>query len=151
MYRESPLNANLTDNQFLVWNNDNVMEKFCLKRKLYNIYYLIWRKCKHKTCKFNRFITVYINKCFSQLSFIGHEVQQIPSILCEMYGSKAKKLDLSCNHIASLDGLQHFTELEELILDNNYLDDGSSFCVCPAVHTLSLNKNKVRIRVFIKH
>lgn len=44
----------------------------------------------------------------------------------------------------SLDGLERFPYLEELVLDNNFIDDGVVLPYLDTLHTLSLNKNKVR-------
>ncbi|VVC96272.1 unnamed protein product [Leptidea sinapis] len=40
-----------------------------------------------------------------------------------MYGAKVNYLDLSFNSIETLKGLERFTRLEELVLDNNKLGD----------------------------
>ena len=68
---------------------------------------------------------------------------KIPPVLCKLYGSKAIRLDLSYNFIDNLEGLEKFTKLEELILDTNILDDGTSFYPNKGLLALSLNKNKV--------
>ncbi|XP_035218814.1 leucine-rich melanocyte differentiation-associated protein-like isoform X2 [Stegodyphus dumicola] len=76
-----------------------------------------------------------------QLSYIGQDCFAIPSILGKIYGSQTRRLDLSFNNIRSLDNLELFPALEELILDNNDLNDLVSFIPLPRLHTLSLNKN----------
>ena len=43
----------------------------------------------------------------------------------------------------SLEGLDRFPYLEELVLDNNYIDDSVTLPYLDTLHTLSLNKNKV--------
>ncbi|OCT58736.1 hypothetical protein XELAEV_18001696mg, partial [Xenopus laevis] len=43
--------------------------------------------------------------------------------------------------LRTLDGLDGFSCLEELILDNNQLDDRFAFPPLPKLHTLTLNKN----------
>jgi hypothetical protein len=78
-----------------------------------------------------------------QLSYIGQDIRRIPKVFEKIYGPKAQKLDLSFNAIDSLQGIEYFTSLEELILDNNLLDDSTQFPFNPLLHTLSLNKNKV--------
>ena len=45
----------------------------------------------------------------------------------------------------SLDGLDKFPFLEELILDNNFVDDNVVIPSINTLNTLSLNKNKVSI------
>ena len=87
--------------------------------------------------------SITIFKRCAQLSYIGQDVRQIPSIIIKIYGPNATKLDLSYNMIDTLDGLDSFTQLRELILDNNLLDDNIRFCFNPLLHTLSMNKNKV--------
>lgn len=50
---------------------------------------------------------------------------------------------MSYNCLSTLDGLDKFTELQELILDNNCLEDGVVFPVNEKLTGLSINKNKV--------
>ncbi|XP_066985644.1 probable U2 small nuclear ribonucleoprotein A' isoform X2 [Macrobrachium rosenbergii] len=78
-----------------------------------------------------------------QLCFVGQDCQRIPSILGATYGLQTKRLDLSYNAIKSLEGLEKFPHLEELILDNNFIDDSVTLPRLETLHTLSLNKNKV--------
>lgn len=60
-----------------------------------------------------------------------------------MYGSKANYLDLSFNNIETLKGLENFTRLEELILDNNKIGDSVNFPHLPKLKTLSINNNQI--------
>ncbi|XP_063884061.1 leucine-rich melanocyte differentiation-associated protein-like isoform X2 [Scylla paramamosain] len=78
-----------------------------------------------------------------KLCFVGQDCHRIPSILGATYGMQTKRLDLSFNAIRSLDGLERFPYLEELVLDNNFIDDGVVLPYLDTLHTLSLNKNKV--------
>ncbi|XP_042239643.1 leucine-rich melanocyte differentiation-associated protein-like [Homarus americanus] len=78
-----------------------------------------------------------------QLCFVGQDCQRIPSILGATYGLQTKRLDLSYNAIRSLEGLEKFPYLEEIILDNNFIDDNLVLPFLATLHTLSLNKNKV--------
>ncbi|XP_066985649.1 leucine-rich melanocyte differentiation-associated protein-like isoform X5 [Macrobrachium rosenbergii] len=78
-----------------------------------------------------------------ELCFVGQDCQRIPSILGATYGLQTKRLDLSYNAIKSLEGLEKFPHLEELILDNNFIDDSVTLPRLETLHTLSLNKNKV--------
>ncbi|KAF6716485.1 Leucine-rich repeat-containing protein C10orf11-like [Oryzias melastigma] len=57
----------------------------------------------------------------TQLSYMGHDAKEIPHFLGDTYGQFAKRLDLSFNQLRSLAGLKMFTELEELVVDNNLL------------------------------
>jgi Leucine-rich repeat (LRR) protein len=42
-----------------------------------------------------------------------------------------------------LDGIEKFQGMEELILDNNNITEGTDFPNLPKLHTLMLNKNKI--------
>ncbi|XP_053201570.1 leucine-rich melanocyte differentiation-associated protein-like [Panonychus citri] len=77
------------------------------------------------------------------LTFIGQECHKIPLFLVDSFGPKAKRLNLSCNCLHTLSGLDRFINLEELILDNNDLDDSVNFPYNNRLTTLSLNKNKL--------
>lgn len=79
-----------------------------------------------------------------QLSYTGHGCQEIPESLGKFYGSRIQIFDLSYNSLQSLHGLENFEQLTELILDNNAIDDNLSIPSLPHLHTLSVNKNKVR-------
>jgi hypothetical protein len=46
---------------------------------------------------------------------------------------------------SNLEGIQGFTELRELILDGNEIDDEVIFPVLNYLHTLTMNKNKVSL------
>ncbi|XP_068631184.1 leucine-rich melanocyte differentiation-associated protein-like isoform X2 [Battus philenor] len=80
---------------------------------------------------------------FLKLSYCGQDCQKIPSALWNMYGPKVQYLDLSYNSIETLKGLENFTRLQELILDNNKLEDNVRFPFLPSLRTLSLNNNKL--------
>ncbi|CAL1295715.1 unnamed protein product [Larinioides sclopetarius] len=93
-----------------------------------------------------------INFKDGQLSYIGQECYSIPSILGKIYGNQTRRLDLSFNSIRSLENLELFPLLEELILDNNELSDLVSFIPLNNLHTLSLNKNHFRdIESLLRH
>lgn len=77
---------------------------------------------------------------------MGKECQQIPSIVCQVYGAHAIRVDLSYNRLTTLAGVEKFSAVEELILDNNCLDDNTQFPHNLRLRTLSLNKNNVRKR-----
>ncbi|XP_003384257.1 PREDICTED: leucine-rich repeat-containing protein C10orf11 homolog [Amphimedon queenslandica] len=80
----------------------------------------------------------------NQVAFTGEDVESIPSHLCEKFGLTAQRLDLSYNRLKSLDGLENFKVLEELVLDNNDLTDAAlSLPHLPRLHTLTLNKNQI--------
>lgn len=79
----------------------------------------------------------------THLSFIGHDCKDIPNFLGETYGHFARRLDLSFNQLRSLAGLRMFTELEELVVDNNLLGNDLRLPRLPSLHTLMLNKNQL--------
>ncbi|XP_048360125.1 leucine-rich melanocyte differentiation-associated protein [Sphaerodactylus townsendi] len=79
----------------------------------------------------------------SQVSYIGQDCREIPEFLGRNYGHVAKRLDLSFNLLRSLEGLEMFGGLEELILDNNLLGNDLRLPRLPGLHTLMLNKNQI--------
>ncbi|KAM6442184.1 leucine-rich melanocyte differentiation-associated protein [Liasis olivaceus] len=79
----------------------------------------------------------------TQVSYIGQDCRAIPEFLGRKYGRIAKRLDLSFNLLRSLEGLQTFSSLEELILDNNLLQNDLRLPNLPHLHTLMLNKNQI--------
>ncbi|XP_073427298.1 leucine-rich melanocyte differentiation-associated protein [Dendrobates tinctorius] len=79
----------------------------------------------------------------TQVSYIGKDCTKIPSFLSKKYGHQAKRLDLSFNLLRSLEGLEDFVCLEELILDNNQLGNHITFPLLSYLHTLTLNKNEL--------
>ncbi|XP_071985424.1 leucine-rich melanocyte differentiation-associated protein isoform X2 [Engystomops pustulosus] len=79
----------------------------------------------------------------TQVSYIGKDCTTIPSFFAEKYGHQAKRLDLSFNLLRSVEGLEGFICLEELILDNNQLGNHITFPALPYLHTLTLNKNEL--------
>ncbi|KAF9410180.1 hypothetical protein HW555_010658 [Spodoptera exigua] len=88
-------------------------------------------------------VSVIIEEGNVQLSYCGQECRRIPPALQKMYGNKVKCLDLSYNCIETLKGLEQFSRLEELILDNNKLGDAVSFPYLSNLKTLSLNNNEI--------
>nr|XP_060625094.1 leucine-rich melanocyte differentiation-associated protein [Anolis sagrei ordinatus] len=79
----------------------------------------------------------------TQVSYIGQDCKKIPEFLGRKYGNIAKRLDLSFNLLKSLEGLETFSGLEELILDNNLLGNDLQLPRLPHLHTLTLNKNQI--------
>jgi hypothetical protein len=77
------------------------------------------------------------------LSCAGKDWTEIPRRVAELYGAKAKRVDLCYNEIVSLKYIDQFTECEELILDNNCLGDSAIFPSLPLLNTLTLNKNQI--------
>ncbi|XP_031553303.1 leucine-rich melanocyte differentiation-associated protein-like [Actinia tenebrosa] len=81
--------------------------------------------------------------CDNQLSFIGQEAETVPGIIGRKYGKLVTRLDLSFNNLRTLNGINSFELLEELILDNNQLGDDLEIPPLPHLKTLSMNKNKL--------
>ncbi|XP_017770737.1 PREDICTED: leucine-rich repeat-containing protein C10orf11 homolog isoform X1 [Nicrophorus vespilloides] len=77
-----------------------------------------------------------------QLCYTSQRCHKIPEALVKLYGSRVHSLDLSYNELVSLKGLERFSFLRELVLDNNHLADSIVFPYLPHLHTLSLNKNQ---------
>lgn len=93
-------------------------------------------------------ITENGEQCFmwrsNQLTYIAQDRQELPQVLATKFGPLATKLDLSYNTLTSFKNINMFTNLSELILDNNYLEDAQlDFKQNLRLKTLSLNKNKV--------
>ncbi|KAI0212301.1 Leucine-rich melanocyte differentiation-associated protein [Lamellibrachia satsuma] len=78
-----------------------------------------------------------------QLSYIGQDCERIPRDLGRDNACLVRHLDLSFNLLKSLEGVERFRNLQELILDNNELDDNITLPFLPKLHTLMLNKNKI--------
>ncbi|KAM9395620.1 leucine-rich melanocyte differentiation-associated protein-like isoform 5-T5 [Salvelinus alpinus] len=88
----------------------------------------------------------------TQVSYIGHDCEDIPEFLGERYGCLARRLDLSFNQLRSLTGLKAFTGLEELVVDNNLLGNDLQLPRLPTLHTLTLNKNQLTdIEALLEH
>ena len=80
----------------------------------------------------------------SQVAYVGEDAETIPVEVVQRYKKTARRLDLSYNRLKSLAGVEQFSCLEELVLDNNELTDSSlSLPLLPRLHTLTLNKNHV--------
>ncbi|PVD38554.1 hypothetical protein C0Q70_01170 [Pomacea canaliculata] len=77
-----------------------------------------------------------------QLSFIGHDASEIPIHLMQEYTVQTVHLDLSFNRLWQLNGLERFTQLKTLVLDNNEIGDDTMFPHIESLDTLSLNKNR---------
>ena len=89
-------------------------------------------------------VQLYRRLLCSQVSYVGQDVEAIPPEVVERYKSTARRLDLSYNRLKSVVGIEQFSCLEELVLDNNELTDSSlALPLLPRLHTLTLNKNQV--------
>ncbi|KAG7511764.1 leucine-rich melanocyte differentiation-associated [Solea senegalensis] len=78
----------------------------------------------------------------TQITYIGHDCEDIPDFLGDEYGHSAKRLDLSFNQLRSLSGLESFAGLEELLVDNNLLGNDLRLPRLPHLHTLTLLGNQ---------
>lgn len=96
---------------------------------------------------------------------MDQEISVLPDAIVNLYHSRVRKMDLSFNQLtslgkriyyhyhhndhhqpllsSSLDGLEFFSRLEELVLDNNQLGDNIRIPKTKSITTLSLNNNKV--------
>ncbi|UXI14786.1 hypothetical protein NH340_JMT00729 [Sarcoptes scabiei] len=83
------------------------------------------------------------NEQESTATMINQNLWQIPIDLIEHYAPRIRKLDLSYNCLQTLTGIEYFSSLEELILDNNQLDDNIRFYSNSYMKILSINKNKL--------
>ncbi|XP_072347727.1 leucine-rich melanocyte differentiation-associated protein [Scyliorhinus torazame] len=79
----------------------------------------------------------------TQVSYIGQDCEGVPEFLGREYGHFTKRLDLSFNLLRSLEGLEEFICLEELILDNNLLRNDLKLPRLPHLNTLTINKNQI--------
>lgn len=76
------------------------------------------------------------------VSYVGHDCRSIPDRLVHAHAFAAYRLDLSYNQLSTIQGIEHFIQLRELVLDNNELQDASEFRFNAQLCTLSLNKNR---------
>lgn len=74
---------------------------------------------------------------------MDQDITTLPDAVVNLYHSRVRKMDLSFNQLTSLDGLEFFSRLDELILDNNQLGDNIRIPKTKTITTLSLNNNKV--------
>ena len=61
---------------------------------------------------------------------------------------KIMTITFFCCFHRTLNGLNSFENLEELILDNNQLGDDMEIPELPQLHTLTLNKNRISFLSF---
>lgn len=76
------------------------------------------------------------------ISYVGQDCRSIPDRIVHAYAFAAYRLDLSFNQLTTIQGIEHFIQLRELVLDNNNLRDASEFRFNAQLTTLSLNKNR---------
>jgi hypothetical protein len=77
----------------------------------------------------------------SCLTYLGRDCNEIPVVLIKVYGKHARRVDFSYCRLTCLRGLDSFTRITEVILDNNALDDSVSFPSIQLMTALSINKN----------
>eukprot|EP00056_Hartaetosiga_gracilis_P010684 m.159248 g.159248 ORF g.159248 m.159248 type:complete len:281 (+) comp13366_c4_seq3:2975-3817(+) len=77
------------------------------------------------------------------LSCAFRDFEIVPKQLADRYGALTKRLDLSHNMLTCVDHLEQFTQLRELVLDNNSIE--TLVLPEPMLHlqTLSMNKNNI--------
>ncbi|XP_049781965.1 leucine-rich melanocyte differentiation-associated protein-like [Schistocerca cancellata] len=93
-----------------------------------------------KCAEVNRNAIIFEN---SKLTYVGQDCSRIPSSLIQVYAPSVHYMDLSFNQLSTLQGLEQFTLLKELVLDNNNLTDTLCLPRLQHLHTLSLNKNNI--------
>lgn len=74
---------------------------------------------------------------------VGVNFEVVPEVLAKAYGDIVTRLDLSFNKLTSLDGIEKFETLEELVLDNNSLDHTMNLELLTDLSALSVNNNKI--------
>merc|ERR1711916_354355 len=72
----------------------------------------------------------------------GLDWEALPPGLGDAYGESAEALDLSYNELHDLEGLEGFSHLTSLVVDNNELCD-CALPDAPKLETLSLNNNNL--------
>ncbi|XP_065175636.1 leucine-rich melanocyte differentiation-associated protein-like [Sycon ciliatum] len=77
------------------------------------------------------------------LTCIAQNWSSIPDDVVQRYAATTKRLDMSFNVLRELSGLENFTLLEELVVDNNELGDSVRFPPLNHLHTVMLNKNAI--------
>ena len=78
-------------------------------------------------------------------NYVGQDLESLSDLPASINRLLVRRLDLSFNLLKSLDGLERFENIEELILDNNELGDDFELPRLHRLHTLSLNKNSIAI------
>ncbi|XP_037029309.1 leucine-rich melanocyte differentiation-associated protein-like [Bradysia coprophila] len=86
---------------------------------------------------------VLFDEADEKLIFVDQELTTLPDAVVNLYHSRVRKMDLSFNQLTSLDGVEFFSRLDELILDNNQLGDNIRIPKTKSITTLSLNNNKI--------
>ncbi|XP_058813367.1 leucine-rich melanocyte differentiation-associated protein [Topomyia yanbarensis] len=78
-----------------------------------------------------------------KLIYFDQKTYKLPEAILNLYSDRVRHLDLSYNKLSSFASLELFNNLEELVLDNNYLNDEVIFpAQLDRIKLLSLNNNK---------
>uniref|UniRef100_A0A336LIJ0 CSON002399 protein n=1 Tax=Culicoides sonorensis TaxID=179676 RepID=A0A336LIJ0_CULSO len=137
MFRQPSMNESTTKN----------MNKYDLKRVVRpsNYFWIEFHKTGNMSNKGINWGKVIYNEDERKLIFFDQKVVRVPEAIYNLFHGRVKILDLSCNRISSLDALQYFEEMEELILDNNMITDDVVFPPnSPNLRVLSLNNNRIK-------
>lgn len=78
-----------------------------------------------------------------EIILINEDLTDIPQDILNEKSVDVRLLNLSHNNLQKLYGLEWFSKLEELVLDNNDIDDSSCFPRIPTLKSLTLNNNKL--------
>ncbi|KAM7385512.1 hypothetical protein PAMP_001594 [Pampus punctatissimus] len=91
-----------------------------------------------------------VSVCAHALSYMGSSCHSVWPSLASVFGITAHELFITEKALRlfyiialSLAGLKMFTELEELVVDNNLLGNDLQLPRLPNLHTLTLNKNQI--------
>uniref|UniRef100_A0A3B1JXY5 Leucine rich melanocyte differentiation associated n=2 Tax=Astyanax mexicanus TaxID=7994 RepID=A0A3B1JXY5_ASTMX len=82
----------------------------------------------------------------TSVSWSAHSLSTLPGMLsgpAAFRGLTLRRVFLTSTAVRSLTGLKAFSQLEELIVDNNLLGNDLRLPGLPQLHTLTLNKNRI--------
>ena len=84
-----------------------------------------------------------VNSDIKEVILVNENLSDIPAQFLNEKSDKIRLLNLGHNSIQRLYGLEWFSKLEELVLDNNKLDDSCLFPLIATLKSLTLNNNKL--------
>lgn len=79
-----------------------------------------------------------------RLSLAYSDLQEVPQDVIMKFGHTIKELDLSHNRIADIRFLCDLPCIESLVLDDNHLTSQVKVPLCPQLHTLWVNDNRIQ-------
>ncbi|KAJ5080306.1 leucine-rich melanocyte differentiation-associated protein [Anaeramoeba ignava] len=78
-----------------------------------------------------------------KLTIISQDLEEIPITIIRQFALKTTELNLSHNELNKLDGLEQFTSLKSLVLDNNQISSNTSFPKIRSLETFWINRNQI--------